>query len=49
VSGVVVDRASAGWAMVLFAGALALVVPIALLLPTPPEEPVEAPPQTSTR
>jgi predicted MFS family arabinose efflux permease len=41
VSGLVVERASAGWALVLFAGALALVVPIALLLPTPPEDSAE--------
>jgi hypothetical protein len=38
VSGVVVDQASARWAMGLFAGALAVVLPIALLLPSIPEE-----------
>lgn len=37
-SGLVVDRASASWAMVLFAAALAAVVPIALALPATPEE-----------
>ena len=36
-SGLIVDQASAGWAMAFFAASLALVVPIALLLPTPPE------------
>jgi predicted MFS family arabinose efflux permease len=34
-SGLVVERASAGWAMVLFAAALAVVVPIALVFPLP--------------
>ena len=37
-SGLVVERASAGWAMVLFAAALAVVVPIALLFPANEEE-----------
>lgn len=37
VSGLVVDRASARWALVLFAAALAAVVPIALRLPATPE------------
>ncbi len=37
-SGVVVDQASAGWAMVLFAVALAAVVPLALLYPATPVE-----------
>jgi hypothetical protein len=38
VSGVVVEQASAGWALVLFASALAAVVPIALLLRSAPEQ-----------
>jgi MFS family permease len=39
-SGIVINQASAGWAMTLFAGALAVVVPIALVFPLPasPEE-----------
>lgn len=40
-SGVVVDQASARWAMGLFAAALAAVVPIALLLPATPAEPTD--------
>jgi MFS family permease len=36
-SGLVVNEASARWAMVLFAASLAIVVPIALLLPAAPE------------
>jgi hypothetical protein len=40
VSGIVINEASASWAMVLFAAALIVVVPIALLLPTTPEETV---------
>jgi hypothetical protein len=32
-SGLVVERASASWAMVLFAASLAVVVPLALLFP----------------
>jgi MFS family permease len=38
VSGVVIDRASAGWAMVLFAAALAAVIPIALVFPVERED-----------
>jgi len=41
-SGLVVEQASARWAMVLFAVALAAVVPIALLLPATPAEPRDA-------
>jgi MFS family permease len=41
-SGLVVDQASARWAMALFAAALAAVVPIALLLPATPAEPADA-------
>ena len=37
VSGLVVERASAAWAMVLFAVAVAVVVPIALVVPWPDE------------
>jgi MFS family permease len=37
-SGLVIEKASAGWAMVLFAGALVAVVPIALLRPALPLE-----------
>jgi hypothetical protein len=37
VCGVVVDEASANWAMVLFAAALALSVGVALIFPLPPE------------
>jgi predicted MFS family arabinose efflux permease len=37
-SGLVVERASASWAMVLFAAALAVVVPLALLFPATAEE-----------
>jgi MFS family permease len=37
-SGLVVERASAGWAMLLFAVALAVVVPIALVVRWPDEE-----------
>jgi len=40
-SGVVVDQASARWAMGLFAAALAAVIPIALLLPATPAEPTD--------
>jgi MFS family permease len=36
--GLVVENASAGWAMAMFAIALAVVLPIALLLPSVPEE-----------
>ena len=38
VSGLVVSKASAGWAMALFAGSLAAVIPVSLLLPATPEE-----------
>lgn len=41
-SGLVVEQASAAWAMGLFALALAIVLPIALLLPKMPDEPGEA-------
>ena len=37
-SGLVVSQASAGWAMALFAGSLAAVIPVSLLLPPAPEE-----------
>jgi hypothetical protein len=37
-SGLVVERASAGWAMVLFAVAAAVVVPFALVVPWPEEK-----------
>jgi len=42
VSGIVVGRASAGWALVLFAAALAVVIPIALLVRTEQEPAGEA-------
>ena len=38
VGGLVVNEASAGWAMVLFAAALALAVPVAFIFPLPPED-----------
>jgi MFS family permease len=37
ISGLVVERASAGWAMVLFAVSIAVVVPMALVMPFPAE------------
>jgi MFS family permease len=37
-SGLVVERASAAWAMVLFAVSIAVVVPLALVMPFPAEE-----------
>jgi predicted MFS family arabinose efflux permease len=40
-SGLVVGLASAGWAMTLFAASLGAVIPLALLLPSTPEEPVD--------
>jgi MFS family permease len=40
-SGLVVDRASARWAMVLFAVAVAVVVPIALVVPTSEDGPAD--------
>lgn len=43
-SGVIVEQASARWAMVLFAAALAVAVPIALLSPIPPEDGAAASP-----
>jgi predicted MFS family arabinose efflux permease len=37
-SGLVIERASAGWAMVVFAVSIAVVVPMALVMPFPAEE-----------
>jgi hypothetical protein len=38
IGGFVVNQASAGWAMVLFAAALAVAVPVAFIFPLPPED-----------
>jgi MFS family permease len=42
-SGLIVEHASAGWAMLFFALAIAVVVPAALVVPWPDESPSSGP------